>query len=735
MFDQYLELSKTALSLTFNLFDNTLSGDTKFIAWAGDRQHPEVKPEVNFTFDAIFNLDPNPSFSGDDVTISIISLNEGIGDYEFNIEVYSLNIVKNLKIYLKVINEDKTPEDQKPYKLKYFFENETKSGDVFKCEILERGYLGPPVNVNGSCDFKYQDKSDHFQPIVTSSLNLKLIASEELSLQDLYAEDERHFRVTLKRNDEIIFIGFLKPDGIWEDFVYDRWELTIDAFDGLSTLKSMSFSNDNGIPFSGKYRAFDIIRNCIKKTGLDLPINVNCAVMYDASPGSFNTFETIYMSTERYFQSGSDPMDSESVLSSILRLFNATLIQFKGEWYIYRSIDLDDKGTTFNQYIDGLYVKTFSIHPSVAIGSHINNFQLFHCSSNQKKSISASVQAYRVTYQYGNANAVYSNGELQLSGSGLDIPGWTVNNFDGNVQRLDGGKGLTSKVYTGSGDPRLITLNQSIDINGGAMIKLIISFANENVNSVGLTFALGVNGKYFDINSQQWLNTGHINFVANYFYEGQYPGGAKICRGRGAATYELVVQAPESGTLDVSIYRDKHPVGAGDFKIYSVTVMPNDSGNIKGRDYTAWRTKKVSTVTKPNETVYNGDSLSDLFNGTIYKVDADTPTSKWFRLSDPPGIGFKELLEINVEDNLRVAPRPMIIFEGDVFGYIPFLSLIEIDGFGTKRFQPTSYSFDTSSGILRLTSREISTAYLKYKDEYDFSVKDNYGNETKVTIV
>lgn len=734
MFDQYLEFSKNSLSLTFNFFDNSLTGDTIFVSWAGDRQNPEVNPEIYYTVDPIFNITPNPSFNSDDVAISVTGFSQDIGDYEYNIEVSSMALTRNLKIYLKVINEDKTPEEQRPYKVKYVFENEVKAGDLFKCEIHERGYLGNSIGINGSCEFKYQDKSDHFQPIVTSSLKLKLIASEELSLQDLYAEDERHFKVFLKRNNEIIFIGFLKPDGIWEDFVQDRWELSIDAFDGLSTLKNMSFSNENGISFSGKYKAFDVMTNCIKKTGLDLPINVNCAVMYDASPGSFNTFETIYLNTERYYQSGSDPMDCESVLSSILKLFNATLIQFNGEWYIFRSIDLLSNGTIFNQYKDGIYIKTFSVYPLIEIGSHINTYEIFHCYANQKKSISPSVQAYRITYQYGNANAVYTNGELKLSGSGLGIQGWTIDNVDGMVERLPSGFGLTSKTYTGSGDPRLITLNQSIDINEGAMIKLIIRFANENLNSRGLTFALGVNGKYFNIESEQWQGSGHINFVANYIFEGWYPGGAMMCRGRGEATYELVVRAPESGTLDVSIYRDKHPIGAGDFKIYSVNVMPNDSGNIKGRDYTAQRTKKISTVTKPNETVYNGDSISDLFYGTIYKVDADSPTTKWFRLSDPPGTGFKELLEINAEDNLRVAPRPMIIFEGDVYGYIPFMSLISISGFNAKRFQPTSYSFNTETGIMKLTSREIETSYLD-KNDFVVDIKDNYGNETKVTIV
>ncbi len=76
----------------------------------------------------------------------------------------------------------------------------------------------------------------------------------------------------------------------------------------------------------------------------------------------------------------------------------------------------------------------------------------------------------------------------------------------------------------------------------------------------------------------------------------------------------------------------------------------------------------------------------------------------------------------------------MTIFEGDIYGYMPFISFIRIDKLNDKKFQPTSYSFDTSTGILSLTSREFSSDYLEAK-EFVINVDDNYGNETKVTIV
>lgn len=742
-------VSESAFSLTYDKLNHVLTGNTLFSVMVGDLgDEPSNSFYVNYSVDEpFFKLMPSGGVDAETpklvrLSIDTLLFNLGIGNYTFYItftSFYASDVV--IPIYLSVV-ETEDPggggTTERDYKLKYFFENEPRNGEVYRCEIHMDKFDGTPKEIEGKAEYKFQNKKDHFDPIVASNLSLSLLATKELGLQDLYSEDEQTYKVFLKKNDQVIFIGFLKPDGINEDYVYDKWMLDVDVFDGLSTLKNLSFTNDNGIRFSGKYTGLNIVTTCLKKTGLDLPININCAVMYETGPGSLSAFETFFLNTERYYQNGSDPMDCESVIKSILQLFNATLIQHNGEWYIYRTIDLEIPTVTFNKFYNNLYQSTFIISPLVEIGSQINDFEIFHCNSNQRKSISPSVQAYRVTYQYGNASSVFSNSALELAGGGLDIPGWTVHNVDGMVYRNEDGEGLTSKTYTGSDDAPLIALNQSIDINSGAVIKMIIRFANVGTNSVGLRFSLGVNGKYFNTDDEQWQGSGHINFIANYSFEGFYPGsGIKICKGLGDATYEMTVKAPEDGNLSLTVFRDRHELGAGDFIIRSINVIPNDSGNIKGRDFTAQRLKRISTVTKPNTTLYNGDSVSDLFVGTIYKNDADTPTDKWFRLNDPNGssTGLRELLSLNAEDNLRMSPRPMIIFEGDVCGYLPFISYIKIDGHDGNVFQPTAYSFNTEKGILRLTSREFSSEYIQKDIDFRVDAKNNYGNETKVTIV
>jgi hypothetical protein len=153
-----------------------------------------------------------------------------------------------------------------------------------------------------------------------------------------------------------------------------------------------------------------MINICLKKTGLTLPINENCQIQYTNWAGSgYSILSSIYLSTERYFQNDSEPMDCESVLQSLLQIFNCTLIQQEGEWQVYRSIDLKSQ-MLVTLFINGLYDKNVTKYYGHNLGSEINGFEIFHCNSNQTKTVSASIQAYMISYQYGTAINVLANG-------------------------------------------------------------------------------------------------------------------------------------------------------------------------------------------------------------------------------------------------------------------------------------------------------------------------------------
>lgn len=734
-----ISVSPSSISLTYNFFDNTQSGANVVRVTATYNDGSPTGEVDSFTVDSDddFFVDSD-TFTNFVINVDNTMIPNVTGNYTYLFTVTGDNsgLSKPVTVNLSIINEDLTPPEDYIYKTKYFIERTGYKLEIQKLVIPSAIVI--PVEINGTIEYKYQTKKDLFDPISASSLKLQLESSLYLTLDDLYSEDEKTYRTVMYKNSQIVFIGFIKPDGIFEDYVVDRWFLEIDSYDGLSTLKDITFLNENGISFSGRKSGFDIVHTCLLKTGLDLPININCGVFYEGytlTP-SFSILEGIYLNTERFYQNSSTAMNCEDVLKSILQIFNASLIQFNGEWYIYRTIDLTDN-MTFSKYTLGEYVEDFIIDTSVNLGSHINGFDIFHCNSNQKKSISASVQAYKIIYKYGSINSVFSNGQLKLEGSGLDIPGWTVNNPDGDVFRNSDGFGLDSIThYFSNNAPALLTMNQTLVITEGSVMNLKIAFTNESVlrfpppsdSSKGLTFSLGVGGNWLK-DDGTWDGTQNRIYISNSGEISEPTFNAFI--GKGFATYEAKIRSPFNGQLELIIWRDKHEVGNGHFKIHSIDLSGSNDSDIKGREYTAQRTQKLSTVTKQNITVYNGDSVSDLIIGTIFKSDADTATTKWYRdtLSE-----FKELLEINAEDNLRVSPRPMALFEGDVYGYIPFLSVIYNDFFIGKKFQPLEWSYNFNTDTLRLNSKEFSSILLEPTD-FTVNVTNNYGDETKVTIV
>lgn len=736
-----INISPNVLSLTYNLFNNTLTGNNNTLV-SFREGHNSYFDEISVSGDNVFNF----LIGIDDFLTEINTLNAPSieGDYSYSAIVSGVNssASKPLTINLKVINSDVTPVGDFVYKSKYFIERvyEDYRLDIF--ELVSPLTVVVPKEINGTVDFAYQNKTDLFEPIIASNLQLKLEDGVDIGLQDLYSEDEKTFKVELRKGGNILFIGFIKPDGIRGSYVSVRWDLTINCIDGLSTLKNISFSNANGVIYTGKRSLLSVVVDCLSKTSLNLPININCKVFYEGFDGFQDILDNVIINTERYFQNADQPMDCESVLKSLLTIFNCTLIQQGGEWWIYRSIDMIEE-TLFTRYVDGLYVENFIYFPNKIIGSHIDNFANFFLNKNQQYYFGASTQAFKISYEYGPANSVFRNPELKLDGSGLNIDGWGVTNVDGKVFRNENGYGLQAKtVDFNSSIPAMLNLNQSIDVQVGASFNLSIDFGNfsdniTNASSFGLRFGVAIGDMWLQ-ESGEWSTTTSSIYIANsdgyYINVGNTPFA--IFKGKGNANYTAQIKAPKSGLLQIIIYRDAPPedylvvLQEGIFKINSIFLSGTNNGDVKGIDYTAQRTQKTSTVAKPDKTVYNGDSASDLFVGTIYKDDADTPTERWYREGKQES---KELLSINTEDNLRLSPRPMTIFEGDVFGFIPYLSVVSINNFVGKKFQFLNWSYSLDKNTMKTSLKEYSDAYLNDED-FRIDVRYNYGTPTKTTI-
>lgn len=605
-------------------------------------------------------------------------------------------------------------------------DNETP-GATYLFEILEDGFSGEPIEINGYVNHNYADRKDLVQPTIASSLDISLEADEDLTLQDLYTEEESKFKVRLKRNGQTIFYGILKPDGIWEDFVNDRWEISMDAMDGLSILKDLSFVKDDGTFYIGKITQFEALKQCLHRIGYDLPINVSTDLpVYDGFTGTDTILKSVKMNADRFYQDAqkNNIMDCEAVLKSVLEPYSATIVQMNGEWWIFRPIDVLNEMNFFRY--DGEEKTDIVWNAELNIGSHIDQFEIFHANANQKKSINPSAQAFRVNYKYGTVKNVFSNSDLVFD-TDYTGEGWILTNIDDAVTILERGFLISIEREEVSGDSgifgTILELDQSVAMKEGDDISLVIDFnlfKSNTRHKSELQIYISTENYIYEIN--KWVlksaSTGSASFYNNF----QNNGNNNIS--------VLFDNVPESSAIDIKIDVDLTFDGefaeVGDIieiKFNSVKIQQQLPNALIGEFHTAQRLTRISSVTKADKTVYVGDSISDFYYGTLYKANGE-PTEKW---------GGKPLLQLMVEDALRIAPRPMYFFEGDVFGYFPYLSHVLINNVA-GRYQVSKYSFDTKGNINRCNFKEFDNVVLVQGTDYRYEFDYDYGNETRVTI-
>ena len=629
--------------------------------------------------------------------------------------------------------------------VKYFLTYKGIEGDVYLFEIIENGYDGEPIEIHGYVNHNYAERKDLVQPTIASSLDISLEADENLTLQDLYTEEESKFKVRLKRNDQTIFYGILKPDGIWEDFVNERWEISMDAMDGLSILKDLSFvkdPNEFGISefYIGKITQFEAVKQCLHRIGYDLPINISTDLpVYDGFTGTDSVLKSVQMNADRFYQDAqkNNIMDCEAVLKSVLEPYSATIIQMNGEWWIFRSIDVKNQ-MNFYRY-DGENKTDVVWNAELNIGSHIDEFEIFHASANQKKSINPSTQAFRVNYKYGTVMSVNENPTIRLN-EGLTADGWNINNPDGGVFRNDPPNGINAKIILSDtswyNNKTLLIENNGDDfIQENEIVSVHFSFENSgyagsNTAYIGLHYEIATDLYQLSTNrasgETRWILKTSLDWSVE-FWKFFQPNGS-YGNGFGKATLSIDLPPfPEDSNIKIKVFRDVTLSSdySPDYRfiVNSIEVIPAEGSNIKGEFHTAQRLTRISSVTKADKTVSVGDSLSDIYYGTLYKSNGE-PTELW---------PTKPLLQLMVEDALRIAPRPMYFFEGDVFGYFPYLSNVLINNV-SGRYQVSKYSFDTKKNINRCNFKEFDNVVLVQGTDYRYEFDYDYGNETKVTI-
>jgi hypothetical protein len=631
--------------------------------------------------------------------------------------------------------------DEELLKLRYFLQYTNNVNDTFLCEIYKKNYTGIATEIHGSATLEKGSVKDHLDSIRGTGLSLELEASLDVTLEDLYTQNEQDFVVKFYKNTNILFRGFLKPDGVFQSFVRDIWVISLDCVDGLGALSNLSFVQPSGFRFIGKMKASDIVYNCLKRTGILLPINTSINTLYDGLTYTDNLdiLTKIQLNADRFFkndgQSTGDGtlMSCEEVLKSVLDIFCACITQENGEWYIFKPNEIyTNPYVLFRRYdINNTYIGNVTINVNKSIGSQVDNYYPHHCSGNQKIDIKGSISAFRLGYKYGFVSGLLVN-NLLLHDENYNYSGWIKSPFANSflVNEPLNTSGLFMRSLDISDITQLILTSSPIAIKEGGLFDFKASLTTYGF-STDYLFKIRL-GIYTLLSNGEWVTT-------DSFFQYTLGSSAEDAKNFPEISDTLSVSsrpAPIEGVMYIEIYRPKNrlPAFATSLRpmvrIRSVDITTNSAEfeAKKGEFHTVSRLNKVSSIVKENKSVSNGDRSENFYLGTIFKEDGVLDTQTWSRKGS---FESYPLLRIAAEEELRIGQKPLKQFTGSIFGYLPYLSFIAINNLNGKFF-PVEYSYDTKANIVDFKLLELYSAEIPdimYKFTFD------YGNTVKPTII
>ena len=617
--------------------------------------------------------------------------------------------------------------------LKYYIDYKDVVNIDHRFEIYDDAFAGTATQLTGFVVLDYVSVENPLEPIKGSGLRVNLEANQSLTFEDLYTEEQRTFKVIYKRDSVVKFNGWLNPEGWFEDFVNDSWVVSFDCVDGLSFLKDLSYVEDaTGLPFTGKQTQLEVISNCLLRTGIQQNINVDIDIVYTGLSTSVCVLDNVNIIASRFIKDDNDTiMDCEEVLKSTLQPYAACITSLNGEWFIYKPNQLaGDSEMTYYRYDytgAALSPATNTVDVAVDIGSEIDGFYPHHVSGNQKKSIKNSIGAYRISYRYGLVKSYLSNTRLLVSTGNLisdftivDAGGWT-NDGVGTY-----GAYLTTDV---DGADNLVLNTTDITIDSGIPVTMAIKgFASDDFNDRGFWkfyVRLNTSGSVFYLTkSGEWIESTVTPIEYN------------VGPGRAVNFNITTPPTPDAGDFSIRFYSpelyDPELTGelpSGNFKLTEVSLSLDDNiqQDIKGEFHTFQRTTKPSTKVKDVVEVSVGDNETDTYLGTFYKADTTTPTNTWNRIGKTESYPLLGIMGMEV---LRMSPSPAIVFDGDVFGYLDYLSVVSINGL-TGVFLPINYSYDT---ILNKITCKFIRIFNGELADIDYKITSDYGNVVKPTI-
>lgn len=220
-------------------------------------------------------------------------------------------------------------------------------------EIQKENYEGKSTELVGSGNSPFsviiKDEDFLYTPTRFSSASIRIIGGDYL--QNLYSTGYQQYRVLFKRENSIIWTGFINPELYTQDYTSSKFELEIECTSAMGSLEYINYKQRKSetkefVSFWELFKMFiEESRGCYS--------SVFIPHVYAKSEDDYineaNIFEEMTVSEQNFFDEDNEPMTLLEVLEHTCKFLNWTCVDWKGDLYF---VDIDHKGEYYKYDID-----------------------------------------------------------------------------------------------------------------------------------------------------------------------------------------------------------------------------------------------------------------------------------------------------------------------------------------------------------------------------------------------
>jgi len=657
------------------------------------------------------------------------------------------------------------------YSERYNIQYTNIAGDSFEIKIFHRSGLveySEPTPLQGSAIHSFKRTEDIFKAVRGSSLTINIEASTQELLEAFSNFQELDYLVEFFRNGNKIFKGFVKPEGYYQDWVSSKWQISMTATDGMGDLKNTEFSpmynpTTGGLTGEDLERAnpreFNYLYLILETIGYRLPIVFGD----DINTNSGNLEWTLHnrrIFDERVFINRNDKfLDCETIIEDLLGKYNLTISQanIAGElsWLVFRTPLLAQPVRVIRKYDYNYETEgEISLVNEQLLTNEIKNYNVFsdittlsqkggdaiHCNENQQITFLSAIQNFRFETNWLG---------LRNMTEGI-LEDWTLeftsepNNYFFN----DANMVLRAEAQGFTPDLTIVFQTEGFNLPTKAVLPRV-SFEFQAfsllANSPRLLSAAPQKLRYAIF----WTDPSNDTFSYNQD-NGEWQDNLYICE---QLTSFEIPNPPQEGVFNSELTIDLPEVSGG--KLFVVLLKPTfKNPSIISSPYSKWievnsfslnfldptlgigkhnDSKQKSLVSKNLDTptrVINSNEENAYFLNNLYRVALSPlsvngliPMQNWRAIGTP---SYVDLLELTSIERLRLKARPQKQFKGDIFGYIPYLGLVQYNGVNGV-FMPTEYNYITADNVIELTCTEFLSTPIafSYEKSYIFENENN----------